>query len=399
MTIAILDTGYGYKYKYSTRQDLVFDYDFYHNDTSAYDSYNSVTHFDKVKKAAEEMGYRGKYVLLKVFSDDDFAGKSSYVVNALEWLVQNAITYNITTVSMSLGTILKARDATTISEFDSYFKYLYDNNIMVTIAAGNYGANHYFPAGISRYAASHYAMAVSASNKDGTQADYSSYSPYWTDVVANGDLYFDGVWTKGTSYSTPRVAGLYEVVKDKVEAERGYTLTPYEFKVANTKIADKIAFRFTDLSRDDYAIKDAYKDTPRLAKEEDFIDYFINTNEIVGLTNEDYGFLSDMGNKENLNTLHLSNTDMNTLMLFKQDNVVYADDTNDYYKIFFSFDKYNDSSDDDEFYNAIILEGTESDWERETLFSGYMEKMTNDELGLEIDLIGIDYIGYSEELI
>jgi hypothetical protein len=398
MSLAIIDTGYGYKYRYETERNLSFSYDFYHNDSSTYDPYNRVSHFDMVRKSAEDMGYSGDYAHLKVFSDDDYDGKTSYVTAALEWLVLNATTYNITTVSMSLQTIISVRRTEKVSPFDDYFKALYENDIMVTIAAGNYGANTMLAKGVSQYAASKYVTVVSASNEDGTQADYSSYSPFWTDIVANGDISFDGHTAKGTSFSTPRVAGFYEVVKARVEEARGYTLTPYEFKAANEKIADTIAFRYTGLSHDDYPMPNTYKETPRLADEADFMDYLLQPETIVDQADDAENLLSSIGNDEALNTLRLSESDDLNLMLMKQDNQVFVDARNADFYIFFSFDKYHDSSDDDAYYNTVILEGGEADWHHTTLLDGSMERLENETMDVSVNLIGVDNIVYTDLL-
>lgn len=155
----------------------------------------------------------------------------------LDWCINNAEKYNISVISVSLGTncVLTPQYC-----YDSYCDYDWDTtatrinnatskNISVMIAAGNNGDIK----NISAPSCIYNATTISATNKDDTIASYSNRNNL-IDLVAPGT---DITSTKnigghesrqGTSMATPHVAGAFAVIREFFRLQNNRVPTPLE---------------------------------------------------------------------------------------------------------------------------------------------------------------------------
>lgn len=78
------------------------------------------------------VAHNSKLVSVKVF-DNTGAGTLSTLVEAMDWIIENRITYRIVVVNMSLGLEEGAVDSTLDQKADT----MVQNGIVTTVAAGN----------------------------------------------------------------------------------------------------------------------------------------------------------------------------------------------------------------------------------------------------------------------
>ncbi|MEI7719373.1 MAG: S8 family serine peptidase, partial [archaeon] len=247
-SVCILDTGINYSHSDfgscssvgsggSCR--IIGGYDFGNNDNDPLDYDGHGTHVAGI--AAANGGINGvaptaNIVAVKVFSDAGF-GSEQDIINGINWCVNNASEFNITTISMSLGLV---------DEFDN--SILYDNycddegfnllrnainsavaqNISVVIASGNDG----YANAIGVPACMQNAIPVSSTNKADT--NISGFANTWNNsllriLAAPGENINSTRWDptgdnaycsesgnymvcSGTSMATPHVAGAITII-------------------------------------------------------------------------------------------------------------------------------------------------------------------------------------------
>ena len=177
----------------------------------------------------------------KVFTPEGNA-PAIYVKRAIEWCMQNAEQYNISVITLSLGTNTIVWE----NHCDSAYLPLTNaienatlKNISVTIAAGN-GANSpgiSFPACISS------SIPVGATNKDDTLASYSNYNDLVKIFAPGTDINSTCFWgycrISGTSMATPMVAGVIAITNQYLKLSEK-TMTPFEIEAVLQKTGDPI---------------------------------------------------------------------------------------------------------------------------------------------------------------
>jgi subtilisin family serine protease len=166
-------------------------------------------------------------------------GTTSDVDAGIDWCIANANTYNISVISLSLGT-----DCVETPEY-CYSNYCDSSepstaprinnatlrNISVIIAAGNNGNS----TAISSPACIKNATTVSASTKSDSIASYSNRNSL-TDLLAPGSSITStkksgGYETRtGTSMSTPQVSGAFAILRQFFRLQNNRVLSPAELQ-------------------------------------------------------------------------------------------------------------------------------------------------------------------------
>lgn len=226
--VAVLDTGIS-----NTHPDLSSKVIIYQNFTgsSAYDKAGHGTHTAGIIGAITNnaLGVSGtadvSIMSVKVVGDDGRANSSKFA-EGVRWAANNGA--NI--INASLG----GPDAST-TEKDA-IKYAISKGVLIVAAAGNESTNQkMYPAAFDGV------IAVAATGESDIKTNFSNYGT-WVDIAAPGD----GIWStgypdkygggRGTSYSSPIVAGVAALVKASYP---NYTATQITDRLCQT--ADKIS--------------------------------------------------------------------------------------------------------------------------------------------------------------
>lgn len=225
-TVVVLDTGIS-----STVGNLIYQYDFYSNDSNAS---SSATHGSIVASQVLAADSDVNIVMLKVAADGSDSISLTAVDAALDWVAKYASTLNIAAVNLSFGAsaTVSSETATTLSD---EFATLSALDVAVVVAAGNSGAK----AGVSALASDSHVIAVSASDGSGNFASFSNRDADLTDLVADGvDIATRSGTVSGTSFSAPLVAGAIAEVKDAFYTAYGRELTVDEAMLLLQATAD-----------------------------------------------------------------------------------------------------------------------------------------------------------------
>jgi subtilisin family serine protease len=185
---------------------------------------------------------QAKLVGVKVL-DSSGSGTSTGLINGINWIIANRVTYHITVASMSLGF------SSEVSSVDSAIVNLVNSGVTTVVAAGNdgSGSNYVYTPGsvdevITVAAMNQFDSVTSYSSQGGTSrytgqtlkpdvtapggsfyavplfsadSNYNDAEGRWADVQAN-----DSAPMQGTSMATPIVAGAVDIVQ---QAMGGYS--------------------------------------------------------------------------------------------------------------------------------------------------------------------------------
>ena len=212
-TVVVLDTGIS-----SAVGNLLYQYDFYSNDSNAG---SSATHGSIVASQVLAADSDANIIMLKVAADNSDTISLSAVDTALDWVAKYASVLNIAAVNLSFGAST-AVNRETLSTLSDEFTTLDGLDVAVVVAAGNSGVKN----GVSALASDSHVIAVSASDGNGNFASFSNRDADLTDLVANGvDIDSVDGEVSGTSFSAPWVAGAMAEVKGAFYSAYGRELT------------------------------------------------------------------------------------------------------------------------------------------------------------------------------
>jgi|GEM_PF-4986881 len=234
---------------------IVYSYDFADGDTDASDVSGHGSNVSSIV-ASSDRTYTGMapgadIIHLKVFEDSG-AGNFSYVEQALQWVVNNAATYNIASVNMSLGDSGNYDTPQALYGIADEMAALAALNVTVVSAAGNDYFNFNSVQGVSYPAADPNSLAISAvfdsnvgaasygggARAFSTGADYltpfSQRHQSLTTVFAPGAPITGAgpnggtVTQHGTSQASPHIAGIAVLAQQLAVQELGRRLSVIE---------------------------------------------------------------------------------------------------------------------------------------------------------------------------
>ncbi len=234
---------------------IVFQYDFYGgNDASAQDGMGHGTHVAGIIGSSDS-NYPGiapavNLVVLKVFPNINGSASITDIVEALNWVIANAATYNIVAVNMSLGGG-QFYTSTNTGYASQQLQALAAMGVTVVSASGNdYHLSQ--RVGVAYPSADPYSLSIGATwAGDGTLSLQSGHSQNGSpDAIAFfsqrstrvSDVFAPGIWIysakngggsirdAGTSMASPEVAGMVVLAQQLAEKELGRHLSFAEIK-------------------------------------------------------------------------------------------------------------------------------------------------------------------------
>jgi len=171
-----------------------------------------------------------KFVIMEVFEDDGGEIVSSLAIldSAINWLITNKDTYNVSIASMSFGAKLEDDNIDEIKALEVMVKKLMDAGVLVVTAAGNYGNGNIMES-VTSPGSDKSVLTVGGVDYEGDMFSASGKGPTHEgtikpDVCAPADsvkgaksgvLPNNYVYKDGTSASTPFVSGLAALMLEK----------------------------------------------------------------------------------------------------------------------------------------------------------------------------------------
>jgi Ca2+-binding RTX toxin-like protein len=230
---------------------IIYQHDFADNDNDASDRTGHGSH---VASIAAQLAPNANLIILKVFKDSG-TGSFADLEKALQWVNQNAATYNIASVNLSLGDSQNWNTTNPRYGIGDEIAAISAQNVIIAAAAGNNFYRFNSTPGVAYPAADPNTIAVGAvwsGNFGGTQSFSSGAKDYSTDAdrIASFsqrdanllDVFAPGVFISGanatggtqslggTSQATPFVSGIAVLAQQIAFEKLGRKLTVAEFR-------------------------------------------------------------------------------------------------------------------------------------------------------------------------
>jgi Ca2+-binding RTX toxin-like protein len=230
---------------------IIYQHDFADNDNDASDRTGHGSH---VASIAAQLAPSANIIVLKVFKDSG-TGAFADLEKALQWVNQNASTYNIASVNLSLGDSQNWNTTNPRYGIGDEIAAISAQNVIIAAAAGNNFYRFNSAPGVAYPAADPNTIAVGAvwsGNFGGTQSFSSGAKDYGTEIdrIASFsqrdanllDVFAPGVFISGanatggtqslggTSQATPFVSGIAVLAQQIAFEKLGRKLTVNEFR-------------------------------------------------------------------------------------------------------------------------------------------------------------------------
>ncbi|MBT4352824.1 S8 family serine peptidase [archaeon] len=270
-TICVIDTGINYTHaalggclgptcKVLGGINYCVDDDCSTENSDPDDNYGHGTHVAGIIASTDTqfrgVAYGSNLISMKVLNSTGGANDFTDLLRAVDWCVANKNTYNISVITMSLGTSTTYPDAcdSSYTAFTTAVNEALDQNILVIAASGNSGNE----TGISWPACITNVTSIGASNDVDSVPSFSNGGPL-LDLYAPGENINSTIITNpksgilsscgtdkdfceldGTSMAAPHVAGAAALLINFKRLENGSILTPNEIKQIFTTTGDNI---------------------------------------------------------------------------------------------------------------------------------------------------------------
>jgi len=254
--ICILDSGVNYSHSdlggcFGSGCRIPAGYDYVNDDSNPMDDEGHGTHVAGIASAngvIKGVAPNSTIIVVKVLNSAG-RGTTTDIIAGIDWCVNNAATYNISVITMSLGTdevfSNYCDDESGLSGMRSAINSAISNNISVIAATGNDGSS----TGISAPACMQNVTSVTSSTKTDTISSFSNRNNI-TSFVAPGSSInstsMSGSYIEysGTSMAAPHVAGAFALLYQKYKLLHGVNPTPSYIK----EILNITAIRINDTS-------------------------------------------------------------------------------------------------------------------------------------------------------
>ncbi|PAX51879.1 putative Ig domain-containing protein [Brunnivagina elsteri] len=268
-TTVIIDTGIDLDHPFfgadnnndGIADKIIYQYDFADKDNNASDKNGHGSHIASI---AANIAPNANIIALKVFKDNG-AGYFSDLEAALQWVNQNADTYNIASVNLSVGDSQNWSTANARYGIGDELAAIASQNIIIAAAAGNNFYQFNSNPGLAYPAADPNTISVGAIWADsfGTNKTFSGGATDYTtggDAIASFsqrhpsllDVFAPGIFITGanatggtqsmggTSQATPFISGIAVLAQQIAQEKLGRELTLTEFRTLLNNTSDLI---------------------------------------------------------------------------------------------------------------------------------------------------------------
>ena len=240
---------------------IIYQYDFADNDNDAGDRNNHGSHITSI---AAQIAPDANLIVLKVFKDNG-SGSFATLEKALQWVNNNATTYNVASVNLSLGDSQNWTTEVPRYGIGDELAAIASQNILIAAAAGNSFYTFNSTPGLAYPAADPNTISVGAVWADsfGSNKTFSSGATDYTtggDAIASFsqrhpsllDVFAPGIFIAGanatggtqtmggTSQATPFISGIAVLGQQIAQEKLGRELTPTEFRTLLNNTSDFI---------------------------------------------------------------------------------------------------------------------------------------------------------------